>query len=454
MNDQIGSQTKPNPSGLRLAWLWLVPGVTRLHCYSLFFAGFTTIGLVAFITVGTNYILNTNLAIPVADHGRINGDLHFLTEIVQILLFSVVGVAVDRIGRRPVFALGLVGLGLGYFFYPLAGSLADLTVYRMLYAIGLAASVGVLGTVIADYPQEISRAKFAATIGVASGIGVLAISAGFSGVPALFVNAGAEPLAAGRYTHWLLVLIALVTALVAWWGLKPGTPAHKDERPGIKQLVKAGFWEARNPRIALAYASAFVGRGDLAIVGAFVVTWGTVAGINSGLEPNQAVARGGLLFGITQMGGLLSTPVLGLILDIVNRVTGVAICMGLAAVGFSALLLVDDPLSSGAIPFFMLLGVGQNSAFAAANILIGQEAPKAIRGAVIGMYNMIGAFGILVASAVGGRLFDSVSPNAPFVMIGCMNAMIFSAAVLIRLKSPGFVPNMIGNKLRALIRDA
>ncbi len=450
MTDQTASQLKADPNGLKLAWLWLVPGVTKTHCFSLFFAAFTTIGLVAFITVGTNYILNTNLNIPTSEHGRINGDLHVLSEIVQILMFSTVGVLADRIGRRPVYALGLVGMGLGYFFYPMAESLTDLTVYRFIYAFGLAASTGMLGTVIADYPQEVSRGKLVATVGVLNGLGVLAISVGFSGVPSLFVDAGYDPITAGRYTHWLLVAIALTTALVAWLGLKPGTPTKKEEQPDIKHLIKAGFLEGRKPRIALAYASAFVARSDLVIVGTFVVTWGSVAAIDAGLSEAEASARGGMLFGIVQTAALLWSPVIGLLLDKINRVTGIAVCMGLAAIGFSSTAFITDPLSPSAIPFFLLLGVGQVSAFFGATTIIGQEAPTAERGAVVGMFNMMGAVGILVASSAGGRMFDSVAPSAPFVLIGSINTCIFIAALIIRQKSPGYIPDILGKKVRAL----
>jgi MFS family permease len=58
--------------------------------------------------------------------------------------------------------------------------------------------------------------------------------------------------------------------------------------------------------------------------------------------------------------------------------------------------------------------------------LIAQQTPKRIRGSVIGMFNLTGAIGIMVASKVGGELFDTWREAAPFMLFG-----IFALIVLI-----------------------
>ena len=86
---------------------------------------------------------------------------------------------------------------------------------------------------------------------------------------------------------------------------------------------------------------------------------------------------------------------------------------------------------------FFLLGIGQISAFLGSATLIGQEAPEIKRGSVVGMFGTCGAIGILVASSVGGRLFDSVGPTASFVIVGIFNGMVLTAAIVERILSPG-----------------
>jgi MFS family permease len=114
--------------------------------------------------------------------------------------------------------------------------------------------------------------------------------------------------------------------------------------------------------------------------------------------------------------------------------------MALASIGYGAMWFVDDPLSTAAIPWFLLLGAGQISAFFGATVLISHEAPRLKRGAVIGMFNMCGAVGIFVSSGVGGRLFDSIGPAAPFMLVGAMNFCVFLLAVVVRIVSPGSMP--------------
>ena len=103
-------------------------------------------------------------------------------------------------------------------------------------------------------------------------------------------------------------------------------------------------------------------------------------------------------------------------------------------------VVVDDPLARESIPLFILLGVGQISAFFGATTLISQEAPKLSRGAVVGAFNTCGAIGILVAGGLGGRLFDAIAPAAPFVLIGILNACVMLFAIVVRIKAPGDMP--------------
>ena len=65
-------------------------------------------------------------------------------------------------------------------------------------------------------------------------------------------------------------------------------------------------------------------------------------------------------------------------------------------------------------------------------VLIGQEAPGRIRGSVMGMFNLFGAFGIAICVSAAGYLFDHWYHNSPFLMMGIMNACIMLAAVYVR----------------------
>ena len=134
----------------------LVEGVTRTNFLSICYAALTTIGLLTFISYATTYVVVENLNYQRDQIGTIVGDLQVVAEIVLLLVFLPVGLIADKIGRRQVYAFGMVTMGLSYFLYPLATGIEELTMYRVVYAIGMGAATGMLGTVTADYPQTVS----------------------------------------------------------------------------------------------------------------------------------------------------------------------------------------------------------------------------------------------------------------------------------------------------------
>jgi len=438
MSEHNDQNRNADPDGIKIGFLWLAPGISRGNFYAFVYTAFSTIGLLVFISVATTLVLNTHLKIPTDQQGTISGQLVFATEITQILLFGVVGVMADRVGRSHLLAIGMLVMGLSYLFYPFADSIGELTFYRVLYAVGLGTSTGMLATVTTDYPQERSRGKLVAFGGVFNGLGVITVIALLGGLPMILVGAGYDEITASKYTHFTTFGFCMIGALVAWFGLKKGVPMKHEEQLPLATLAASGLRAAKNPRIALAYAAAFVARGDLVILGTFSILWGATAAIDQGIDPSEAVSKGRLIFVVASAAALLWIPIMAPFMDRFNRVTTMFICMTLGAIGYMCVGLVDDPLDLGtAWPFFALLGIGQISTFLGAQTLIGQEAPRLQRGAVVGVFNTFGAIGILVSSWFGGMLFDSIAPAAPFVLIGIMNGAVAVLAIIVRIKSPG-----------------
>ncbi|MEO7385983.1 MAG: MFS transporter [Gammaproteobacteria bacterium] len=425
------------PPFRRFWFVDLAPGVTHFNMWVFLYASYATIGLLTFIAVGTPYVLSAHLGIPLAEQGRVTGDLTFWNEIALLAVFGPVGVLADRIGRREVFALGLLIMGIAYGLYPFASSLGELTAYRMIYAVGIAAATGMLGTLIADYPQSQSRGKIVALGGTLNGLGVVSVTVGLGGMMKAFVSGGADAETAGEYAHLIVAALCIFSAIIIQIGVRPGTPVAREERPPVGELIRSAFLEARNPRIALAYACAFVARADLVILGTFSILWGAKVAQESGLDAASGVAAGRLTFGMASVAALLWLPLMGFVLDRINRVTGTAICMTLTSLGFLSTLLMDNPIAPESRVLWALVGIGNISAFAAATTLVSAEAPTAKRGVVVGMFNMMGVIGILISSGIGGRLFDSVSPAAPFVLIGGLSALVVVFALVVRVIAPG-----------------
>ena len=414
----------------------LVEGVTKTNFFSICYGALTTIGLLTFISYATTYVLIENLEYQRNQIGTIVGDLQVVAEIALLIIFLPVGLIADKIGRRQVYSFGMFAMGLSYFLYPLATGIGELTIYRIIYAIGMGAATGMLGTVTADYPQNRTRGKMIAVTGILNATGVIIVSLVFARLPENFAQMGYDQITAGMYAMWVVAGMCLITSVVVAFGLQKGTPTEEQKRIPYIQQIKSGLNEGKNPRILLAYAAAFVARSDLVILGTFLVLWGVATGIDMGMTTSEATKAARLVFVTSSISALIASPIIGYLIDKVDRILAVSVCMAVASAGYLSMFFIDNVLDPGSRPFFILLGVGQQCAFFAATTLLGQEAPKMKRGAIVGVFNLAGALGILISTGVGGRLFDAIDPSAPFIFIGFCNIFVSLFAIYVRKVAP------------------
>jgi MFS family permease len=412
-------------------------GVTTWNMWSLMYASLVSIGVVTGMAAMTPYILTVNLNIPEGEQGAALGTLALWQEIALICAYSPLGILADKFGRKIVYVAGFCTLALGYVLFPYASNMVELSAARLLYALGIGAVTGMLATVIADYGAEKDRGKLGAMTGFLNGLGVVVITLFIGKLPAIFVAEGASDVDAGRDTLLIAAAVCLVSAIVLWLGLKNGAPAQaagSAKKPALT-LLKEGFGLARtNNRIALSYVSAFVARGDLAIVGLFAIAWGKQAAIGEGMSNTEALSKGLVPFIVAQSVALVWPAVIAVPLDRMKRLNVLALCMGLGAIGYCCLIFVKNPLAVLSLPLFALLGIGQISAFLGAQTVIAKEAPSELRGSVIGAFNFCGALGILVLSFVGGILFDEIGPWSTFFLVGILNGLVALGAVWLNAK--------------------
>ncbi len=372
-------------------------------------------------------------------HGTVSGNLGVWQEVIAILLINPFGWLSDRIGRRPLMTFGILVCGVGLALYPFSADIGQLTACRVVFAVGSACIAAMIAVVANDYPAEVSRGRMIGFSNVMNGVGVLFITFVIAQIPALLSKGGTDPVTAGR--SMFLIAAALCVVSGGWFrlGLLGGVPSQATHRPAWRDLMLSGIRAGRNPRILLSYGAAFIGRADVSIKGMFISLWAIAAAPDFGMSSAEALARGGQLVGIISLAGMVWVGIFGWILDRVNRVTGMAIAMGLGGAGYSSMWLVSSPLDFSTLPWFILLSIGQTSAICASVTLVGQEARPTERGAVVSMNGFFGALGIFVAFAIGGRLFDAVGPSAPFVMVGVVQAILFVVAIFVRAAAPGVI---------------
>jgi MFS family permease len=422
------------PAGQKLGSVRLADGVTRRAMATFYYAAIFSTGLMAFMNFVQPFVLAEILKVPPGQQGAASGNLGFFSELVIIAFVGLAGLLSDRVGRRPIYALGFVVMAAAYVLYPWADGLGELTLYRGLFAVGAACVTAMLGTVIADYPVEADRGKATGMMGVMNGLGILITLFLLAKLPAMLVHRGVEAATAGRITYGVVAGLCVITAVVIVRGLVKGRPAGAGAHRSFGQLAREGLRAGRDPGVALAYGAAFVSRGDLVVVGTFLTLWVQSWGAEHGLTAAQALAKGGMIAGISQTAAFVWAPVIGKLSDRMNRVSALALALALAAAGYSSMGLVTDPTGGLMIAAVCLVGVGEISALITSQVLIGQQAPLAARGSVLGVFGLFGALGILLATKVGGHLFDDVSPAGPFVLMGGLNGALLIWALAVRKK--------------------
>lgn len=107
-----------------------------------------------------------------SEASKIGGWLIFSFAIMQFFFAPVLGVISDRVGRKPVLLVALLGLGLDYLLHAFAPSLFWLFVGRVLAGL-CGASVTVATAYIADISTPEKKAQNFGVIGAAFGLGFI-----------------------------------------------------------------------------------------------------------------------------------------------------------------------------------------------------------------------------------------------------------------------------------------
>lgn len=413
----------------------LTPGVTKRNMLVYYFSTVTSLLLFTFLPQVQPFLLAEILAIPESQQGVLSGNLALFAEVIILFSIGGWGTLSDKVGRKFVTAVGFLIMGIALLLYPAVSSVMMLYAFRGLFALGSSSVTTMMATVIADYALDEDRGKASGLQGVGNGIGAILTVFIALQLPKIFMDGGATAVSATQQTFWLVAVVAIISAMLMAVGLQSRTKIQLEQKKSIWEISKEGVAAARDPGVALAYMAAFVSRGDLAIVGTFftlwVVTYGTSEG---GLSAADALARAGIVIGISQMAALVFAPFFGTMADRINRVTAVIIAVIISGVGYGSTFFVSDPTSGLIYLSAVLIGMGEISGVIGSGVLIAQQAPTEIRGSVIGIFSLCGAVGIMIATGIGGILFDNWRPQGPFILFSVFSFIVAIVGLAVRHK--------------------
>lgn len=313
----------------------------------------------------------------------------------QLVATPFLGRLSDRVGRRPVILLSLLGNAVAMVLFALATTrqmLPLLFVSRIL-AGATSGNIAACQAMIADVTTGKARTRGMGRLGAGIGLGM--VLGPVLGSTLSHFGMWAPPLAAA----------ALATVdLVAAFFFMPET--HAQDAKG-----KAG------PRVT--FGEVLVQRPLLLVLGIYFCTFFYMTTMQVGLA---LLAKERLDWGEKEVGavyggwGLISFVVQGVLIERIARVLGpvrtLAVAAAVAAAGLALVAMAHHP--APLLTGLFLLGLGFGVSQPLLSAIAAEHAGAQQRGAVLGFAQSAGGIARTIGPTLSGFLYDGLGAGAPF----------------------------------------
>lgn len=313
--------------------------------------------------------------------------------LAQMVCAPLLGRLSDRIGRKPVIIVSLIGTAIGSVITGAAGALWVLFLGRVLDGAS-GASVSVAQGAVTDIAPPERRAQLLGMLGAAFGVG-------FVLGPAL---GGLAALGGPHIPFFIAGAIAGVNAIAAFIRLPETKPrAEREARPS-----------AQSPSVG----------GSPLLTRFAVVTFVSTVGF-SGFESTFSLF-GAKRFDFTEGSAALVFLFVGVVLvatqgALIGPLTSawgsrVLLRGGFVLVAAGLMTLAFSTVWPGMLVAIAMLAFGQGVASPSITSLVAEAAPPDRRGEALGYQQSAGAIARVVGPVVAGVLFDHVGIGAPYVV--------------------------------------
>ena len=312
--------------------------------------------------------------------------------IAQFFFAPIMGRLSDRIGRKPVIIISLLGTAVGSFVTGAAGTLWLLFLGRFLDGAS-GASVSVAQSAITDIAPPEQRARLLGMLGAAFGVG-------FVFGPAI---GGLAALGGPHVPFYVAGVFALCNAVAAFIRL-PETNQNIGKVRDATQFPsrRRSFAWNKFTVTALLSGTAFAGfEATFALFGErrFDLTEGSAAAVFLVVGVMLVVVQGGLIGPLTKAFGSQRLLVAG---------------FGTLIAGFLVLSIAEVW-----VVLFLalaLLSLGQGLVTPSLTSVVADSATPDRRGEVLGVQQSAGALSRIIGPAIAGLLFDHAGVAWPYVV--------------------------------------
>jgi len=328
---------------------------------------------------------------------------------MQFLFSPIWGRWSDRIGRKPIILVGLMGSCLSYFTLALAPSLAMIFVARLIGGIA-GANIPTAQAYIADVTTPENRARGMGMVGAAFGLGFI-FGPAIGGVLSRF--SPATPM-------WFASALCLANFVAAWLLLPESR--HVDESTKTLGRLEAFRHALSRPTLLLVLALYFI--VTLAFSG-FEATFALFSEAKFGFTSSTI----GFVFAF--IGVVLATVQGVLVGKAVKRIGErrlipaaiFAVALGLGLVPFAW----SVPTLLGALGV-LALGMGfNNPSLSSMGSLLADPNDQ---GGLLRLASSLASLGRVVGPAWGGYLYDAYGMRTPYVSAAALMMIAFTMSII------------------------
>ncbi len=329
--------------------------------------------------------------------------------LMQFLFSPIWGRWSDRIGRKPIIMLGLMGSCVSYLVLALSTSLTLLFVARIIGGIA-GANIPAAQAYIADVTTPENRAKGMGMIGAAFGLG-------FIFGPAI---GGVLSRVSPETPMWFASALCLANFIAAWF-LLPESRAIDSTTRSLGRL-EAFRHARRRPTLLLLLSLYFI--VTLAFSG-FETTFALFSEAKFGFTTSTI----GFVFAFI---GVVLATVQGVLVGRVVKVVGERRLIPLAilsiAIGIGLIPFVwSIPTLLGALGV-LAVGMGFNNP--SLTSMVSKLADPDDQGGMLGLASSIASLGRVVGPAWGGYLYDAYGMTTPYVSAAALMMIAFFVSVI------------------------
>ncbi|MBM4761637.1 MFS transporter [Bacillus sp. B15-48] len=313
---------------------------------------------------------------------------------MQLVFAPVWGRVSDRVGRKPVMMIGIIGLALSFFLTAVSTQLWMLFAARIIGGALSAANMPTAMAYVADITSDEDRGKGMGIIGAATGLGFIFGPA----IGGIFSQASlATP-------FYLAGISSLLTFFFVLFVLKESLPAEKrNQQHGKKRnsFYKEAF---KSSTSILFFLQLFISLSLAGLEATFAYFAAEKAGLGAvelgyifmimGLV--QAIIQGGFVGKMTKKFGEGFVIQLGIIVS---------------ALGFALILFTNNFLTAAL--FLTIFGVGNGLIRPSVSSLLTKTATSG-HGSATGLLSSFDSLGRIIGPPLGGWLF-SITIGLPYI---------------------------------------